>query len=382
MELDDLLSDNENDNYGAEGQGSSKEDDRAEKLIRHVQDTFGCTWDHAVKRLIDEPELRQKYEIRKTRMLKLDSATALGRGKIKKDIMRKVIESCPFQQEMGTLIEKMSGLKSEVQLYKKLYTWTWSPELLEIYVLFILKYEMLKMKEKYKNKGKKFLEEKELSYLRRLVKFMMNYNYDKMFLAADQDHRQYVLNCFEILLNKERNEEKKKFDEIYMRDHARILATAKQVRENYIYEYKSNPVPAGRGRGNNNSNSTAGDRARALAMGSQVTANSICIYYNTPRGCVAGSNCPLDHKCYGCFRSAHNIFNCWKIQKDMLNNGTYNRVIKFQKRGSGKRFNSDSGSSGGSTKSSTQQVPPPPPGYILGHDNRFHRLHPEENKKR
>ena len=248
----------------------------------------------------------------------------------------------------------------------------------------------MKMKEKYKGKSKKFLEEKELSYLRRFIKFMINYNYDKMLLAADQDHRQYVLNCFEVLLNKERNEDKLKFDELYMKDHTRILATAKQVRENYIYEYKSNPAPSARGgrggRGNNNNNNTVGnninaaERARALAMGTQVTANIICIFFNTPRGCMNGARCPLDHKCYGCFKPGHNVFSCWKIQREMLNNGTYNSVIRSKNRGSGKRGSSGDNNNN-TTKQSSSRVPPPPPGFILGQDNLYHKLHPDENKR-
>ena len=334
LDLDDLLSGEDDDDEMSEGQLTSKEEKRVDLAIRQMREKKGCTYDQAVKALLAaDTQILLGSKINKHKIKKYDISTALGRKKFSIDLFRQVADKCPRQQDLLDLLKLYHGQEyTRDQAIRKCFEYRWPDVLIPLYILKIAKFEILKLEDKYgKDKGK--LMKLKLKYYEQFCEsFLPRIFWDSLFKSAKEDFRLHILESLYLLVDETRNVPVKSFDKCYMEDRPRLLSGHGEVVTNYVTNYsnklnqKSNKqlvrIPkyggGNTGSNNNNTNNSGGGQ-------------SICKFFNSKSGCNRGSACKNRHVCMKCGDRRHGIESCYKICDTLLNNGVLKRFLKIQR---------------------------------------------------
>ena len=371
INLDGILSDTDDE---TETSGKElREDQRADLLIQQVREQFACNYDEATRRILEKPTVYLKgVQVSERRVKKLDPKTQRGREKLAIDLFRQVANSCPRQQNLLDILALYHGKK-----YKRdraivhCFEYKWPVNILELYLLRILNYEIIQIKGKH-NADVNAKNAALVKYYNKMFKqFLPGFFWDGVFKNEKQDHRRHVLNALYFLLDGERNKPVKDYSDCYKVDRETLLSGHGEVTHSYVTNYSN----------------SMGKEAKPLVTigtgsGKQVGKfKPICPFFNRKGGCSRGSNCPNKHACFGCSDGRHNILNCYKFCGQIFNNGTLNRYLKTK----GMKIVNSSDNTGtrrpavvesmsGAPNAKKQRVNGAFTQCILGHDGKYYPI--------
>ena len=327
LELEGLLTDSDNDLDTS--RTALNEEKRVDMVIRQVREYYGCNFDEATRKIQKDPDRWCKdAKVSAHRLRKVDPSTSLGRRKLTVDLFRQVANSCPRQQDFLDILKLYHGKEySREQVIVKCFQYPWPPRVLELFLLRIVNYEMIKIKDKYKGDASKMLK-KQVDYYDNLCKnFLPQFFWDGIFKNEKKDQRAHVLNSMHLLLDAERNKPAKQYAKCYDIDREVLLSGHGQVTRNYLINYNNNIgkkgkalVTVGSARGSNSNDNTANSNAGG--------GKRICKYFNSSKGCNRGRGCSNKHQCYKCGDARHGLYNCYGVCAAVIESGVLARYLK------------------------------------------------------
>ena len=334
-----------------------KEDQRVDLAIQQMREHFGCTYDEATRKLLDDPDLYlEDTKVSPRRVKKLAPTTALGRHKLAVDLFRQVANSCPRQQELMDLLKLYHGQSyTREQSITKCFQYRWPLWILPLYILRIANFEILKLKAKYNDDPAKLQVEQAKYYENLFMVFLPQFFWDAIFKNEKRDQRAHALNALHFLLDTARNNKAQSYQQCYQVDREVFLSGHGQATRNYLLNYsnvmgkKSNKALVTIGaRGGAGGTSGAGSGGNSAGGGKQI-----CKFFNSKRGCNRGASCMHRHICLFCNDSRHGVENCYRICAALLNNGTFERFLKSKRM----QVVSTSGDSGNGVRRSIAMSP-------------------------
>ena len=331
LDLEELLSGDDDDEDMSERQLTSKEEQRVDLAIRQIREKKGCTYDQAVKKLFAaDAQVLLGSKINKHKIKKYDISTALGRKKFSVDLFRQVADKCPRQQDFLDLLKFYHGQEyTRDQAIRKCFEYRWPDVLIPLYILRIAHFEILKLEDKCGNDKDK-LSKLKLKYYKQLCEsFLPRVFWDSLFKSAKEDLRLHILESLYLLVDETRNVPIKSFEKCYDVDRARLLSGHGEVVQNYVTNYSNKlgkkaskqlvRIPKyGSGSANNNSNNNNN------SGGGQI----ICKFFNSKNGCNRGRACNNKHVCYKCGDRRHGVESCFKVFEAAFNNGALKLYLK------------------------------------------------------
>ena len=292
--------------------------EKAGKLIELVQRQKGISYQRAYEHILQNKEkYLLKANIPELIFKNFDLESDKGRDRYKRMIYSRMMNKCQYKVQLKTMLAQATGETALEKVAKELVNNPMT-EMLELFIMYNMKYEMEVCKNKYKSKG-------TVEYLKHQNKVYQNYEklfeiflWDRVFLDPEKSQGFPLLNALDQYLMKQKS----------------VDAKGKAYRMLWSELYENNAGEIRRALGiERNYNFNFGTRRKTLpkipkvSMGSRMSVreisaeqqkvNKICVYFNRPGGCNKGENCTLDHKCWRCYKAGHGACNCWTVMEDM-----------------------------------------------------------------
>ena len=289
-------------------------------MIEYVQRKHGISYQSAYQHILaNKKKYLHSANIPETIFKNFDLSTDKGRERYKRMIYSKLMNKCQYKVQLKTLLAQATGETAMEKVAKELVNNPLS-EMLELFILYNMKYEMEVCMNKYKDKGKNDVMKHQFKIYQNYEKLFEVFLWDRIFLDPAKSQGFPLMNALDQYLMKQKGVDARGkayrllWVELY-EANAGEIRKALGIERNYNFNYgtrrKSNKVipkvKFGSKLSSNNTNVSS----------DQERANRICIYFNRPGGCNKGDNCDMEHRCWRCFKTGHGGSNCWLVMDDM-----------------------------------------------------------------
>ena len=298
-----------------------RENERATRIIQLIQKRYSCTYEKAWEMCMKDKKLRIEGRVSTGVLKRYDLSEWPGRQKFKVMIFGRLVDICPYKRLLRQKLEGPSGKRMMAKQVAQSMTYTWPRELVYLFPLALLSYELDVGGKKLQTKlQKSHFENKKREDVLELMEAML---WDSLFLKPGADQQAHLFVALDAKLGE--SEKNKKLSED-RRTHTTLgqfyQKQSAQLRQQLQLMPNANPDYDSRNDGNGNSSG-----------GNGSGSGPICSAFNTARGCYR-KNCNLRHVCdyKNCNKreiGRHNSLNCWKFFDDcQANFVSYLRRVK------------------------------------------------------